>query len=190
MKRDFITVGLGASAGGLPALVDFFKCISPLGNIAFVIVLHLMRDYRSNLDIILARFAPFPVIRVDKNMVIEPGKVYVIVENTYLTIENGIFKIEPRNDKKQNFAVDIFFKSLAQDFKEKAVGIIFSGGGSDGLEGSKAINDKGGNVMVQDPASAQVDGMPVSIIRHDHPKIIMEPKDLAKYMEDLYWKII
>ena len=186
MKRDFFAIGLGASAGGLPALIEFFKSLPANDNFAFVIVSHLARDYRSNLDKILSKFTSLPVVRVENNIKIKHGRVYVIIENTHITVKNGVLEVHLRDDKVQNCSIDIFLESLADDFKERAIGIIFSGGGSDGLEGSKAINSNGGSVMVQDPNSAEVNGMPLSVIMYDHPTEILKPEDLAMHIDQLY----
>ncbi|MES2456333.1 MAG: chemotaxis protein CheB [Bacteroidota bacterium] len=118
--------------------------------------------------------------RVDKDVKIESGNIYVLTENTALTIENDWLKVSARDEKIINSSVDIFFKSLATQFKERAIGIILSGGGSDGLEGALQLAESGGKVMVQNLRTAQVTGMPASIIDHDHPSDILNPTKLAE----------
>ena len=177
--KNFYVIGLGASAGGLPALIDFFKHTTENPNVAFVVVTHLTRGYRSQMDMILAKYSIAPVIRVTENMRVVPGHVYVLAENRTMTIQDGILQVELRDPSPQNWSVDIFLNALACDFKEKSVGIIFSGGGDDGTLGAEAITSEGGKVMVQDPGTAAVQSMPVSVIRYDHPVAVMEPAALA-----------
>jgi len=185
MNKPFYTIGIGASAGGVSSLSEFFDHITPDINVAFVVVTHLLRDRRSVLDQILSKHSNYPVIRVEKDMRIIPGTVYVMVENTVLEANQGWLRVKTRDKKILNSAVDIFFNSLADDYKEKAIGVILSGGGMDGLEGSIWINHMGGKVMVEDPASAHEKGMPISVITEDHPSEIMSPTNLAKRINEL-----
>ncbi len=185
MNKSFFTVGIGASAGGQAALTEFFDQLSPDSEAAFVVVTHLMRDRRSILNHILSKHTLLPVLRVEEDMPVLPGHIYVMTENTTVEVRNGWLKVRQRDERIENMAVDIFFESLADDFGKKAVGIILSGGGSDGLRGALKINKLGGNVMVQDPHTAQVNGMPNSIIDHDHPTVIRNPSELAANVNHL-----
>jgi chemotaxis response regulator CheB len=179
----FAVVGIGASAGGLQALQTFFEHIPAGTDIAFVVIVHIPRQPASNLHQILSRICKLPVHRVDVNTRIESGNVYVIIEGYYLLSVDGSLVLMKRDEHdKINKAIDIFFDSMAQDFQSRAAGIILSGTGTDGLHGVKAIEDRGGFVMVQDPESARFDGMPMSIIAFDHPDIIDTPENLAVFI--------
>ena len=178
--QTYYTVGIGASAGGLESLSEFFQHIPAKLNMAFVVVTHLHRDHKSILDRLLKTDARLPVHRVEKDIKIEPGHIYVLIENTQLQIKDGELKVKTRDKKILNSSIDIFFESLAEDFADKAIGIILSGGGSDGLEGAKAISKAGGLILVQDPLSAKAEGMPNSIIGHDHPSAVLRPSELAE----------
>lgn len=179
MKKSFYTVGLGASAGGQAALSEFFDHLSPDVGFALVVVTHLMRDRMSILDRILSKHTDMPVRRVERDLEITPGQIYVLPENRTFTMEDGWLRVSIRDEKIENYAVDIFFESLAEDFREKAVGIIFSGAGSDGLQGSLKITELGGKVLVQDPETALANGMPASVVAHDHPSAVLRPSELA-----------
>lgn len=161
-------------------MIEFFQHIPKDTNAAFVVISHLMRERRSYLDEILTKHAALPVLRVDQDTAIASGHIYLLVEDTYLTLLSGILVPQPREEGGINQAADIFFESLARDARSRSIGIILSGGGSDGLEGAKAINAAGGQVLVQDPESSQVDGMPLSVIEFDHPHKVLAPADLAK----------
>lgn len=186
MKRTFYTVAIGASAGGLPAILEFLREI-PVGlNAAFVIICHLSRSRRSMLDQILPVHTRMPVVRVDKDMPIQTGLVYVIVENTYITSEQGWLKVWLRPDSLFNEAIDVFFSSVATDFDPKAIGVVLSGSGEDGTLGSGKIEAAGGRVMAQDPLTAEYGSMPGSVIEHDHPCAVMKPALLAANFMRLY----
>lgn len=185
MDKSFFAVGIGASAGGQASLCEFFDNVSENLNVAFIVITHLMRDKKSMLSHILSSHTAMPVIRVEKDIDITPRCVYVLAENTYVEVNNGRLKLMPRDNKIYNSAVDIFFNSLADDFKNKSVGIILSGGGQDGLQGALNINKAGGIVIAEDPASAKVNGMPLSIAKYDHPIVLMQPAALAAYVNHI-----
>lgn len=178
-NQSYYIVGIGASAGGLESLSEFFQHIPAGMDMAFVVVTHLHRDHKSILDKLLSTDAKLPVFRVEKDTRIEPGKIYVLIENTQIKLEKGELKVEIRDKKILNSSIDIFFESLAADFGSRAIGIVLSGGGSDGLKGAKAIFAAGGRILVEDPLSAKADGMPDSIIDHDHPSAVLRPSELA-----------
>jgi two-component system CheB/CheR fusion protein len=178
---NFYIVGLGASAGGYEAIWEFFSHIPPEPGAAFVIVQHLNREYRSIADKLLAKYTPLKIHRAHNNQPVELNSVYVLPENKAIIIKNRRLYLRDRlPHEKINFTVDIFFESLAQDVKEKAVGIIMSGLGSDGANGVKAIHRYGGHVMVQEPSSTVFNSMPKMAIHADSPDFILQPAMLAK----------
>jgi len=180
MKHDFFAAGIGASAGGLSALREFLKPIPANTGIAYVVVTHLRREHTSRLDELLVQHTSLPVCRLTSDTRLRPDHVYVLSENRMVTVKEGVLTIRERGEKEVlNNAVDIFFSSLAADFGEKAIGVILSGCGSDGLKGSKAIKDHGGFVMVQSPESARFTGMPETIVNEDHPVVKAPPEKLA-----------
>ena len=180
MENEFYVIGIGASSGGLVALTEFFDHVSADLPAAFVITTHLLREHRSILNELIAKHTTLPVVRVEQDVNIEAGKVYVLIENQELTLQGHTLRTKLRKQQALNSSVDLFFDSLAMSFKEKAIGIILSGAGKDGLHGALEIAKNGGYMMVQEPGSAQATGMPDSIIGGDHPKIQGSPKELAK----------
>jgi len=185
MNKLFFTICIGASAGGLPAVIEFFEHIPGDSPAAFIVAMHLIRDRRSLLDDILSKHTALPIIRVENDMSLEAGKVYLLVENTTIFVQDSCLKVRARDEALKNSSVDSLFESIAIDFREKAVGIILSGGGSDGLKGAQKIAEMGGIVLVQDPDSAQTDGMPCSIINDDHPVAILRPAEIAQEINKL-----
>jgi two-component system CheB/CheR fusion protein len=183
MKRDFFAVGVGASGGGLEALGKFFDHVPFDPQIAYIVITHIKRDYKSRLGKLLSAHTNLPIISVRENTVINPGNIYLMVENTFVTVEDGELIVRERMpDEIVNKAINIFFRSLAADFGEKAIGIVLSGAGDDGLDGAIAISREGGYIMTQTPDSSLFSGMPISIIEHDHPSAILDPDDLARQL--------
>lgn len=163
----FPIVGIGASAGGVPALEGFFKDLAPGGGLAYVIVTHLSPDRKTLLPEVVSRFTHMPVIAVDQDLPVKINHVYVMPENTILTIKDGVLKsVQQDPTHRERKPIDIFFASLAKDQAEYAVGIILSGGDGDGTLGAKAIKEEGGLTLAQtaDGSAPQNPEMPQSAI--------------------------
>jgi two-component system CheB/CheR fusion protein len=157
----FPIVGIGASAGGVEALEEFFRNIPVDSGMAFVVIQHLSPDHKGMMPEILQRTTPMKVIQAADNMVVFPNHVYIIPPNKSMDISKGHLHLsEPIEHRGLRLPVDRFFGSLAAEMEEKSIGIILSGMGSDGCAGIKAIKEKNGIVLVQDPQSAKFDGMP------------------------------
>jgi two-component system CheB/CheR fusion protein len=119
------------------------------------------------------------VCQAEDGMKARPNCVYVIPPNVDLSILHGKFQLlEPSAPRGLRLPIDFFFKHLAQDQKERSVGIILSGMGTDGTQGLKAIKEGMGLVLAQDPASAKYDGMPRSAIGTGLVDIVAPAMDL------------
>jgi two-component system CheB/CheR fusion protein len=163
---SFKIVGIGASAGGLEAFEEFFRHMPPDSGLAFVLVPHLDPSHVSLLTEILQRSTRMPVVEVQDQMPIVPNTVYVIPPNRDMEIFHRKIQLSiPTVPRGQRLPVDAFLRSLAEDQKENAIGIIFSGTGTDGTLGCRAILGAGGITYVQKPDTARYDGMPSSVIR-------------------------
>ncbi|HEX5690985.1 MAG TPA: chemotaxis protein CheB, partial [Roseiflexaceae bacterium] len=190
-REDPVVVGIGASAGGLDAFKQFFAATPADSKLAFVLIQHLDPNHESLMADLLARYTSMPVVQVEDNMPVHAGHVYIIPPNTYMTIShNTLYLTEPTERRGMRMAIDFFFRSLAEDRREKAICIILSGTGSDGSLGLKAVKERGGMVMVQEPATAQYDGMPRSAIAtgltdYNLP-IEQMPDALIKYVRHSY----
>ena len=187
MTSDFYITGIGCSSGCLNALRSFFLNIPGDTGMAFIVVQHLLKDYKSILDQLLTNYTYMPVVRITADIKVEPDHIYLITENSFIKIQDGIIRVLPRKPEEIiNRAVDIFFKSLAVNSKDKAIGIIMAGMGTDGLEGAKAIKREGGIVYVQDPMTTEYKGMPVTTIEGDHAAEVLAPDKLAKMLVATY----
>ncbi len=166
-NRSFPIVGIGASAGGLAAFEAFFSGMpsDTDPDMAFVLVQHLAPDHKSLLTELIRRYTRMQVFEVEDGMVVEPNCAYIIPPNRDMAFLNGSLQLlEPSAPRGQRLPIDFFFRSLAQDQCERAIGIVLSGTGSDGTLGVRAIKGEGGMVIAQNPESTEFDGMPRSAI--------------------------
>jgi len=160
---QFPIVGIGASAGGLEALEQFFGNMPQGNGMAFVVVQHLDPNHVGIMPELLQRITTMKVLQASDMLKVKPNFVYVIPPNKSLTLLNGSLHLfEPVKSHGLRLPIDIFFRSLANDLNEKSIGIILSGMGSDGSLGIKAIKEKNGIILVQDPATAKFDSMPLN----------------------------
>ena len=164
-KKDFLVVGLGASAGGVKALQEFFAAMPSNSGMAFVVILHLAPDHESSLPQILQAQTAMPVTQVNETYKVEPNRVYVISPNHQLEMVDGIIRpAEVKRPHGSRIAIDTFFRTLAEAYERNAVCIVLSGTGSDGTLGLKRVKESNGFAIVQDPNDAEYDGMPRSAI--------------------------
>ena len=187
-KADVVTndvgfpiVGIGASAGGLAAFEAFFSGMPADTNpgMAFVLVQHLAPDHTSILTDLLRRYTRMQVFEVKDGMVVKPDCVYIIPPNRDMAFINGVLTLlEPSMPRGQRLPIDFFFRSLAQDQRERAIGIILSGTGSDGTLGVRAIKGEGGMVIVQKMESTEYDGMPSNAMATGLVDFELLPKDM------------
>jgi two-component system CheB/CheR fusion protein len=174
-------VGIGASAGGLEALEDFFIHAPKDTGMAFIIVQHLSPDYKSMMVELLARKTNMKVVQITDGMHPEANCIHLIPPQKNLTIfHSQLVLTEQIRGASLNLPIDIFFRSLALDKGKRAVGIILSGTGSDGSLGIKAIKEQGGLIMVQDYSSAKFDGMPKSAIATGMVDYILDTKIMCE----------
>ena len=164
---SFPIVGIGASAGGLAAFEAFFSGMpaDTEPGMAFVLVQHLAPDHKSILSELIRRYTRMQVFEVEDGMVVQPNCAYIIPPNRDMAFLNGALQLlEPAAPRGQRLPIDFFFRSLAQGQRERAIGIVLSGTGSDGTLGVRAIKGEGGLVIAQKPESTEFDGMPRSAI--------------------------
>lgn len=172
-------VAMGASAGGLQALQAFFKGMPPDGGCALIVIQHLNPDAKSLLPEILARAAPLPVVEAADGMTIERDRVYVLPPGHGFTIASGTLRKAARVTTSK-MPIDRFFRAMAEDQQERAIGIILSGTATDGTLGLKAIKEYGGLAIAQDPITAQQEGMPRSAIESGLVDAILPPADMPQ----------
>ncbi|MDA3864394.1 MAG: PAS domain-containing protein [Deltaproteobacteria bacterium] len=163
----FPIVGIGASAGGLATFEAFFSGMPAVADpgMAFVLVQHLAPDHKSILTELIRRYTRMQVFEVEDGMKVQNNCAYIIPPNCDMAFFNGTLQLfKPAAPHGQRLPIDFFFRSLAQDQHERAIGVVLSGTGSDGTLGVRSIKGEGGIVMAQNPESAEYDGMPRSAI--------------------------
>lgn len=177
-------IGFGCSAGGLEPICQILQAMKEKTGAAFVVIPHLSADYPSRFSHILQRFTDMPVHRVTENVQMQPDHVYVLAEGKMMIVEDHILRVRKRYSREIiNKSIDIFFKSMAKCYEENAIGIILSGMGNDGIEGIKAIEDRHGLVIVQDPESTDFDILPQAAITKDDPHAVLPPPEIAHFLQ-------
>ena len=173
-------VGIGASAGGVDALCRFFDTMPDDSGMAFVVVLHLSPDHKSNLASILSQNTSMPVHEAADDTEVRANHIYVISPGRRLDITDGHLQVTQTEGRHDASTIDRFFRSLAADQGENAVGVLLSGTGTDGTLGLRALKEHGGVTMVQDPSEAEYDNMPNSAIAAGLIDLVLPVQDLAE----------
>jgi len=164
-SSQFPIVCIGASAGGLEAFEQFLSNVPKDSGMAYIVIQHLDPTQKGMLPELLQRISSMEVLQVEDRMTVEPNRVYVIPPNKTMSILNGVlYLFEPLESRGLRLPIDYFLFSLADDQHENAIGVILSGMGSDGSTGIRAIKEKNGLVLVQDPTEAKYDSMPRNAI--------------------------
>ncbi|QPK64543.1 PAS domain-containing protein [Methylomonas sp. LL1] len=172
-------VGVGTSAGGLEALEQFFSQVPADCGVAFVVIQHLDPNYQGMLPELLQRVMPLTVVQAGDRIKVKPDWVYVIPPNKDLSILHGkLHLLDPVAPRGLRLPIDAFFRALADDQHERAIGVILSGMGSDGTLGLRAIKENAGLAVVQAPESAQFDSMPRSAIEAGLADIVAPAQEL------------
>jgi two-component system CheB/CheR fusion protein len=181
--KSFPIVAMGASAGGLDALEQFYNNMPSDTGLAFVIVQHLDPTHKSILVDLLKNYTAMKAFEVRDGMKIEPNCTYIIPPNWDMGIWHGTLQlIKPTAPRGLRLPIDFFFRSLAQDQGERAMCIVLSGTGTDGTLGLKAVKENGGLTMVQDPGSAKYDGMLRSAIATGVVDFVLPPDKMAEQL--------
>lgn len=195
VNKTFPIVGIGASAGGLRAFEVFFSGMPKDVNsdMAFVLVQHLAPDHKSILAEIVQRYTKMHVYEAEDGMQVKPNCTYIIPPNFDMALIRGKLQLlKPTIYHGLRLPIDFFFRSLADEGREKAIGIILSGTGSDGVQGIRAIKAVGGMVFAQEPLSCEYDSMPqnaidTGLVDYTLPPLEM-PAKLIEYVKHLTFR--
>lgn len=184
-RLPFPVVGIGASAGGLEAISDFLSAVGADSGMAYVFIQHLPATANSMLADILSRRTPLPVAQVADQMNVEANHVYVIRPGHTLVIRDGKFHLGQRTaDPMHSRPVDDFFKSLAEEQRERAICIVMAGMGSNGSAGAQAVKAVGGLCIAQDPETTQFPSMPRNLIEMGYADYILAPRDIPDVLRE------
>ena len=173
-------VGVGASAGGLEALEDLFRNMPPNSGLAFVVVQHMDPHHKGMLVELLQRSTSLTVLQATDRLRVEADRIYVIPPDRDLSILRGVLHLfPPAAPRGYRMPIDFFLRSLATDRRDRSIGVILSGMGSDGTLGLAAIKEQAGACFVQEPASAKFDGMPRSAVEAGVADVVAPAGELA-----------
>lgn len=179
--------GIGASAGGIEALNQFFEALAPDLGLAYVVVVHLAPDHKSELPAILARHTTMPVVQVGDHEVaaLRANHVYVIGPDRKLVISDTSVGAEPFDQRRgRRMAIDLLFRSLAES-RGDGIAVVLSGTGSDGAAGARAVKGHGGLVFVQEPSDAVYPEMPRAIISTGIADVVLPVAQLAQRLAEV-----
>jgi len=187
-QTDFPIVGIGASAGGLSALLEFFEALPAHMSMAFVVVVHLAPDHESNLGSLLQKATAMPVLEVTSATPIQPDHVYLIAPSLELTMVDDYLRVAPNRPEEggRRSAIDLFFRTLADAHRARAIGIVLSGAGSDGSVGLSRVKEMGGITFAQDPVEAEYDSMPRSAIATGMVDFVITAAEMPQRLMDLW----
>ena len=181
-KDRFRIVGIGASAGGLESLEQFFGAMPADTGMAFVVVQHLSPDFKTLMAELLARYSDMEISLAVDGEEVEPNHVYLLPPGKELVIECGKLLLSLKEPRALPQPIDVFFRSLAADAGSRAVAVVLSGSGSDGSHGITAVKGAGGTVLAESPDTAHFDGMPSSAAATGVVDFVGAPHELAAHL--------
>lgn len=183
-SSDFPIIGLGASAGGLKAFTDFLEAMPDKCGMGFVLIQHLDPNHESLMASLLEKHTAMSVCLAEDNMRVAPDHVYIIPPGFTLILKGDRLKlVKPVEAHGARLPIDAFFRSLAQERQNRAIGIVLSGTGTDGTLGLKAIRQAGGFAIAQDPQEASHDGMPRNAIANAATDEVLAIADMPEALQ-------
>lgn len=172
-------VGIGASAGGLDAIIRLVSALPVDGAMAYIIVQHLEPTHKSLMVELLAEHTAMSVMQATQDATIEADHIYVIPPGSYISVVGGSLHLsKPTARHGARMPVDFLFASMAKECGDRAIAIIMSGTGTDGTIGAKAVRDGGGFVFAQDPIDSEYDGMPRSAIANGRVDVVLSVENM------------
>ena len=178
--------GIGASAGGLEAFSRLLRAMPPHPGLALILVQHLDPKQESMLADILGRGTKLPVQEAADGMRVEPDHVYVMPQNVTIRLSGGSLLLEKRPEPPAHvLPIDTLLRSLAEECTALSIGVVLSGTGTDGTLGLRAIREAGGLTFVQDPSTAEYDGMPTSAMEAGVVDAVLSPEGIAEELARL-----
>lgn len=181
-------VVVGASAGGLEPLEDFFEAASDLSGWAFVVIQHLSPDYKSMMHELLSRKSRMKIEHIEDGMRLRPDTIYLNRPGISVELEDDIFRVQSfsSQDKLPRLPIDTLLRSVAKRKKQPVVGVILSGSGSDGSRGAKVLHEAGGAIIAQSPNEAGFNSMPMGVIAAGAVDRVLRAADMPDAIRDIF----
>lgn len=162
---EFLMVTIGASAGGINAVHEFFKHVPSNSNIAYLILLHFSPDRELELKTVLDMQSNIPIIEVTGKTIIEENKIFVLPPDRHFMLEENFVAVLPNLHMEERRApIDVFLRTIADFYGPRAISVLLSGMGANGSMGLKRIKERGGATFVQNPREAEFNEMPRNAI--------------------------
>jgi two-component system, chemotaxis family, CheB/CheR fusion protein len=185
-QKSFPIIGIGASAGGLDAMMALFDAGPSLEGMAFIIVQHLDPKGDSHLVDLIARHTSLKVRPAQDGLAIKPNHIYVCIPNRDLVVKDGTLRLlDTEAERNQRRPIDRLYDSMASAYGDRAIAVILSGTAADGSRGISAIKTAGGMVIVQDPETAEFDGMPRNAISTGLADLVLPIKEMPEVLQRL-----
>jgi two-component system CheB/CheR fusion protein len=182
----FPVVAIGASAGGLEAFQHLLAKLPTDTGMAFLLVQHLNPRLESRLTDLLSKSTTMPVQEAAHDMELQPNHIYIIPPNSNLGVARGHLQVTPRGEGRgPHLPVDYLFRSLAEEQKARAIGVVLSGTGADGTQGICEIKAVGGITFAQDAQSSRYSGMPVSATNSGCVDFVLPPEQIAERLAEI-----
>ncbi len=178
-------VGIGASAGGLEALKNLLTHLADDTQMAFLILQHFPAGQPSMMDEILHQYTKMPIQQVQNTAQIKPNQIYLLPSHCQIRFNQGKIQIDSKPQARSPYSISSFFKSLGQSYRERAIGVILSGTGSDGSEGFKVLKEHEGLTMIQSPAEARFASMPNAALTQNLADFELSTEPLAQELARL-----
>jgi two-component system, chemotaxis family, CheB/CheR fusion protein len=182
--NHFLVVGIGASAGGLDAFKQLIRTIPVDSGMAYILVQHLDPTHNSILCELIQKITLIPTYEVTDNLKVQPNHIYVIPSNKLLTVKDDLIHLADRELGSYNLPIDLFFKSLAEVYQSRAIGIVLSGTGKDGTVGLRTLKLHGGITFAQDN-SAAFNEMPQHAIDAKVVDFVLSPGEIVSQLMEL-----
>ena len=188
--KGFPVIGIGASAGGLEAFGKLFSKMPQDTGMAFIVIQHIEPSRTGNMASLIQKYTSMPVVEAKADIKVEPNHLYFIPQNREISLVDRTLQLGEVIDSGMRHSIDLFFRSLAEDLKDRAICVVLSGTGTDGTVGAREVKAHTGLVIVQDPDDASYDGMPRSAINAGVADIIATaeemPEKLIEYVKGAY----
>ncbi|KDR25501.1 MULTISPECIES: chemotaxis protein CheB [Caballeronia] len=183
---DFPVVCIGASAGGVEALLRLFETAPLSSGVAFVVVLHLSPDHTSHADSVIQSVTRLPVRQITASTLLEKDAIYVIPPGRSLSMVDGYLRLsEPESPRSPPTSIDVFFRSLADAHGSRSFAVVLSGAGSDGSVGIARVRERGGVTIAQRPDEAQYGEMPRNAIATGDVDLVLSVSDIIPRLLEL-----
>ena len=158
---------------------------------AFILIQHMDPSQPSRLSELLGRAAPIPVVEATEGTRIEPDHAYVIPPGIVMAIRDRTLRLQEQMEHPGLYhSIDVFFRSLADDVKERAVAVILSGTGTDGVDGARAVKVQQGLILVQDPETAKYDGMPRAALAAGVEDYVLAPEAMRGAIDRVFSPVL